>query len=58
VSPVYRFISLASSSWFYTIDEADKRAFITRHSDVWTYEGIVWYACTPPAPAALFDPPE
>jgi hypothetical protein len=42
--PVYRFWSPAWSTHFYTISEAEKASMQTKHSDIWTYEGIAWYA--------------
>lgn len=47
-SPVYRFWSDAFVSHFYTIRESEKESLIERYSDVWTYEGPVWYAFTGP----------
>jgi len=44
LSPVYRFWSLRGQGHFYTIDEAEKDELIERGSDVWSYEGMVFYA--------------
>ncbi len=44
-SPVHRFWSPARGGHLYTIDEAEKKSMIARQSsDVWTYEGIAFYA--------------
>jgi hypothetical protein len=42
--PVYRFWSPVLEHHFYTISESEKNKLINRYSDVWTYEGIAWYA--------------
>ena len=42
--PVYRFWSDSLSGHFYTSDEAEMQEFVDTLSDVWAYEGIVWYA--------------
>jgi hypothetical protein len=42
--PVYRFWSDSLGGHFYTISESEKDKLINRFSDVWTYEGIAWYA--------------
>jgi len=43
--PVYRFWSPLVSHHFYTIDEAEKQLVIDTYPlEVWTYEGIAWYA--------------
>lgn len=42
--PVYRFWSSRNGGHFYTIDEAEKRAFEQDHRREWTYESIAWYA--------------
>jgi hypothetical protein len=44
LSPIYRFWSAANSTHFYTISEGEKNKLITRYSDVWTYEGVAFYA--------------
>jgi hypothetical protein len=44
LSPVYRFWSPMSSCHFYTISEAEKDNVIALYSNVWTYEGIAFYA--------------
>lgn len=44
LSPVYRFWSLKGQGHFYTIDEAEKEQLIARAPDVWSFEGIVFYA--------------
>jgi hypothetical protein len=45
-SPVYRFWSPGKGVHFYTISESEKNKLISSYSDVWTYEGIVYYAFT------------
>jgi hypothetical protein len=42
--PVYRFWSNQLSDHFYTVDEAEKEWFISQYSQVWTYEGVAFYA--------------
>jgi hypothetical protein len=41
---VHRFWSESKGTHFYTIDEAEKDRLRSKHADVWTYEGIAWYA--------------
>ena len=41
--PVYRFWSDKLSYHFYTMKESEKDKLISSYSDVWTYEGVVWY---------------
>lgn len=43
-SPVYRFWSDRLGYHFYTISESEKNKLINNYSDVWSYEGISWYA--------------
>ncbi len=56
--PVFRFWSPVYGGHFYTIDTNERDAFIREHPDVWTYEGIVWYAYREPPPAAQADCPQ
>jgi hypothetical protein len=42
--PVYRFWSPVLESHFYTSDQAEKDHLIDKYEDVWTFEGIVFYA--------------
>jgi hypothetical protein len=53
LAPVHRFWSDATSSHFYTISEAEKDFVIETYPDVWTYEGVAFYAypdgAAPPA---------
>jgi hypothetical protein len=42
--PVYRFWSPVSSAHFYTIRESEKDKLIADFAEVWTYEGIAFYA--------------
>ena len=42
--PVYRFWSPVLNHHFYTISETEKQGLIANYSQVWTYEGIAWYA--------------
>jgi hypothetical protein len=48
-SPVYRFWSDSLRCHFYTITEAEKDKLINNYSNIWTFEGIAWYA-VPPSP--------
>ena len=43
-SPIYRFWSPVHSRHFYTINEAEKNKLINSYANVWTYEGLVYYA--------------
>ncbi|MGE5294080.1 MAG: hypothetical protein ACM3VT_04575 [Solirubrobacterales bacterium] len=44
-SPVYRFWSPTLCGHFYTIDEKEKESIIATYTkDIWTYEGIAFYA--------------
>jgi hypothetical protein len=46
--PVYRFWSPLVSHHFYTMDETERDHILATYStDVWTYEGIAWYAYLP-----------
>jgi hypothetical protein len=51
--PIYRFWSTVYMGHFYTISEADKNYVIATWPDVWTYEGIVWYAYPQQVPGTL-----
>jgi hypothetical protein len=42
--PVHRFWAPEHGTYFYTIDEQEKNRLIDEHSDVWVYEGVVFYA--------------
>ena len=42
--PVYSFWADSLSDRFYTIDETEKNKLVKQFPDVWTYEGIAWYA--------------
>jgi hypothetical protein len=42
--PVYRFVMPSNGSYFYTIEEADRDWLIRELSDVYTYEGVVYFA--------------
>jgi len=42
--PVYRFWSTRTGGHFWTISEAERDNLIGRYSDVWTYEGLAFYA--------------
>jgi hypothetical protein len=42
--PVYRFWSPVLESHFYTSNRAEKDHLIDKYEDVWTFEGIVFYA--------------
>lgn len=41
---VYRFWSETLGGHFYTISESEKNKLIETAADVWTYEGVSWYA--------------
>ena len=43
-SPVYRFWSGSLRYHLFTIGQKEKDNLQTRYSDIWTYEGIGWYA--------------
>ncbi len=42
--PVYRFWSPVTGAHFYTIQEREKDKVIDNYSDVWTFEGVAFYA--------------
>ncbi len=42
--PVYRFWSDAIKRHFYTTNEEQKDKLIAENWDVWTYQGVAWYA--------------
>lgn len=42
--PVYRFWSNPFQNHFYTISEAEKNAVIANYPDVWSFEGVAYYA--------------
>lgn len=42
--PVHRFFNRTSNTRLYTLDESQKARLVDQESDVWTYEGIAWYA--------------
>jgi hypothetical protein len=44
LSPVYRFWSDQNQKHFYTISEEEKDNVIAKWPDIWTYEGIAYYA--------------
>lgn len=50
--PVYRFWSDRLSAHFYTISEVEKDLVAGQYADVWTYEGIAFYAWPPGAQPA------
>ncbi len=54
--PVYRFWSETYTSHFYTIKETEKNKLINSFSNVWTYEGVAFYAYAPNNPPADFSP--
>ena len=43
-APVYHFTSATSTRHFCTISEEEKYDLIDNHSDIWTYEGIAFFA--------------
>lgn len=44
--PVYRFWSGTAQTHFYTMSESERDKLIHQGSQVWTYEGIAWFAQT------------
>jgi hypothetical protein len=44
LAPVHRFWSAQLADHFYTIDEAEKNRLMTQSANVWTYEGVAFYA--------------
>jgi hypothetical protein len=47
LAPVYRFWSDKLGDHFYTIDEAEKDRILRDDPDVWTFEGVAFYAYPP-----------
>ena len=47
MAPVYRFWSAKLGDHFYTIDEAEKARILRDYPDVWTFEGVAFYAYPP-----------
>ena len=45
--PVYRFWSGVLNSHFYTTSEKERDNLISSFPDVWTFEGVAWYAYPP-----------
>jgi hypothetical protein len=45
---VYRFWSPVTAAHFYTIDEAERNTLVDGYPDVWTPEGVAWYAYPDP----------
>jgi len=45
--PVFRFWSPVTSTHFYTANEAESDTLRRNFPDVWTFEGIAWYAFRP-----------
>jgi len=46
-APVYRLWSASLSAHFYTADEQERDDLLANHSDLWTLEGVAWYAYPP-----------
>jgi len=42
--PIYQFWSDALGTHFYTAEETERDELVKNHPDLWTYEGIAWYA--------------
>ena len=42
--PVYRFSKAGDGSYFYTVNEIERDWLLKEHADVYTYEGIAFYA--------------
>lgn len=49
IVPVYRFWSGVLSHHFYTTSEAERDMLAEKYRDVWTFEGIAYYAYTSPS---------
>jgi len=47
-SAVYRFWSPDFGRHFYTISESEKDSLVVGYSDVWSFEGVAYYACSSP----------
>ncbi len=47
LAPVYRLHAEKLNTYFYTISESEKDSLIRNASNVWTYEGIAFYAYPP-----------
>jgi hypothetical protein len=45
--PVYRFWSGVLNNHFYTVSEKEKDNLISNFPDIWTLEGVAWYAYPP-----------
>jgi hypothetical protein len=45
--PVYRFWKSADNTHFYTVSESEKNKLCLCYSNVYTYEGVAWYAYGP-----------
>lgn len=56
LAPVHRFWSGPLSGHFYTIDEAERDLVLSQYPDVWTCEGIAFYAYPPGAQPAGTTP--
>jgi lysyl endopeptidase len=50
LNPVHRFVNRLTGTHFYTISESEKNSVIANLSNVYTYEGIAWYARQAGAP--------
>jgi hypothetical protein len=51
-SPLYRFWKPSDNTHFYTIKESEKDKLINNYSDVYTYEGVAYYAYVKDQPPA------
>ncbi|MCF7837803.1 MAG: choice-of-anchor D domain-containing protein [Candidatus Marinimicrobia bacterium] len=49
-TPVYRFWSPVYGTHFFTITKTERDHIIAAWPDIWSYEGIAWYAHPVPAP--------
>jgi len=52
LAPVHRFWSTSLRSHFYTVDEVEKDKLIRDYPEVWTYEGVAFYAYAAGQPPA------
>lgn len=47
LAPVYRLWSQSLTTYFYTISEDEKNLLVSKYPNVWSYEGIAFYAYRP-----------
>ena len=54
---MYRFFTDRRGSHFYTANDTERDKLIDNFSNVWTFEGIAWYAYAPTAGVQLATSP-